>query len=419
MAKAVLVPNAIVLEVLNKHNYVDWSEIVQSYLEANGLWDVVKPSNPDDRGRDRDRDETWRKKNAAALHAIKISCGPDTLSVIRGIRSAKAAWDKLEAKFKPQLPIIVKSLYRTGRDHEKNTNNGHDKQYEPAFFDALRKKDWKTVQELYTDNPNLLKASLPLGNIPALHQLMVEAQFTNNMEDMVVEILRTAPMDALEMRNFFSATSLAAASVVGIIRFAECIVERRSDLLSIPNAFLHIPLVAALAFGQNHMARYLYYVTPLEVLLSDHGKHGATLITKSIELRNFDIAIHLLRRHPELTFAKDIYGKSPVYAVACSPSLFRSGHGLRFWQLWKYNQATLTAHGDGARENCDGASRTNEPFPHDLTASLQTLRSGIISRRQAAVGARQDGSDNGFSRVAGGARVNRDGDLRSTGGHRR
>ena len=102
MAKAVLVPNAIVPEVLNKHNYVDWSELVQSYLEAKGLWDVVKPSNPDDHDDDRDRDEAWRKKNAAALHAIKISCGPDTLSVIRGIRSARTAWDILEA-----APFVV------------------------------------------------------------------------------------------------------------------------------------------------------------------------------------------------------------------------------------------------------------------------------------------------------------------------
>ncbi|GMN70085.1 hypothetical protein TIFTF001_039130 [Ficus carica] len=332
MAKSVM-PNAIVLEVLNKHNYVDWSEIVQSYLEAKGFWDVVKPSNPDDH----DHDEAWRKKNAAALHAIKISCGPDTLPVIRGIRSARTAWDILEAKFKPQLPVIVKSLYRTGGDQEKNANNGHDKQYEP-FFEALKKNEWKTIKELYTDNPNLLKATLPFGNIPVLHHFLLMTKAMHNVEDMLVEMLQTGPTEALEMKNFRGATSLAVASALGIIRFAECIVQRRGDLVGIPNDLEWIPVVVALGFGRNHMARYLYSVTPLRVLSTDHdGKHGATLITKSIEVRNLDIAIDLLRRHPDLTFAKDIYGRSPVYAVACAPSLFYSGHELRFWRRWIYN----------------------------------------------------------------------------------
>ena len=70
MAKSVM-PNAIVLEVLNKHNYVDWSEIVQSYLEAKGFWDVVKPSNPGDH----DHDEAWRRRMPLLFMLLRFHVG--------------------------------------------------------------------------------------------------------------------------------------------------------------------------------------------------------------------------------------------------------------------------------------------------------------------------------------------------------
>ncbi|GMN22675.1 hypothetical protein TIFTF001_043559 [Ficus carica] len=43
-----VIPSTVVLEVLNKYNYEDWSEVVKSYLVARNLWDVVKPDVNDD-----------------------------------------------------------------------------------------------------------------------------------------------------------------------------------------------------------------------------------------------------------------------------------------------------------------------------------------------------------------------------------
>ena len=43
-----------------------------------------------------------------------------------------------------------------------------------------------------------------------------------------------------------------------------------------------------------------------------------------------DIALDLLLYYPELTLAKDFYGKSPLYAAAGAPSLFRR-HRSRIW----------------------------------------------------------------------------------------
>ncbi|GKV25926.1 hypothetical protein SLEP1_g35300 [Rubroshorea leprosula] len=38
----------------------------------------------------------WRKKNAAALHAIQISCGAEKFNQIKNIHWAIEAWDKLK-----------------------------------------------------------------------------------------------------------------------------------------------------------------------------------------------------------------------------------------------------------------------------------------------------------------------------------
>ena len=88
-------------EVLNLYNYEDWSLLVETYLIAEGLWDVVDataktPNNGETECRE------WRMKNAKALHAIQISCRTDVLGFIRGIRLAKDAWETLAKRLKPK-----------------------------------------------------------------------------------------------------------------------------------------------------------------------------------------------------------------------------------------------------------------------------------------------------------------------------
>ncbi|KAM5580961.1 hypothetical protein ABKV19_010263, partial [Rosa sericea] len=102
MAATVAVPSAIVLKVLTTNNYEDWSFRVKTYLLAKGLWRVVESAMEPPRVEDGEAEfEAWSKNNAEALHAIHISCGDDSFSFIRGIDTAKAAWNTLEKKLKP------------------------------------------------------------------------------------------------------------------------------------------------------------------------------------------------------------------------------------------------------------------------------------------------------------------------------
>ncbi|GLT50919.1 hypothetical protein SLA2020_243740 [Shorea laevis] len=63
---------------------------MKHYLVAQDLWDVVsieRPSIEDPRD--------WVKKNALALHAIKISCGAENFDRIKKMNLAQDAWNAL------------------------------------------------------------------------------------------------------------------------------------------------------------------------------------------------------------------------------------------------------------------------------------------------------------------------------------
>ncbi|GKV48761.1 hypothetical protein SLEP1_g55556 [Rubroshorea leprosula] len=89
--------SAIIPEVLKENNYERWSILMQHYLVAQGLWDVILSSQiPLAEG-----PEDWIKKNASALFAIKISCGAEKFEQIKKMSLAKDAWDALADLHKP------------------------------------------------------------------------------------------------------------------------------------------------------------------------------------------------------------------------------------------------------------------------------------------------------------------------------
>ncbi|KAH7536984.1 hypothetical protein FEM48_Zijuj03G0043900 [Ziziphus jujuba var. spinosa] len=86
----------IVPEVLiNKEKYKEWSIRLRTYLMAQDVWDVLEPTPTFVDVWDVAVEMAWKRKNATALHAIHISCGPDAFSLIEHITNAKEAWDKL------------------------------------------------------------------------------------------------------------------------------------------------------------------------------------------------------------------------------------------------------------------------------------------------------------------------------------
>jgi len=124
MVKQRLLLCAVVLQVLEKDNYVAWTVRVKTYLMAHDLWDVIEattepPSLEDDEA----AFKAWSMKNSTALHVIQISCGPDIFSNIIQISSTKIAWDTLAKKF---LRVIEKDNYEDWSVQIKTYLMAHD-----------------------------------------------------------------------------------------------------------------------------------------------------------------------------------------------------------------------------------------------------------------------------------------------------
>lgn len=96
----------IVPEVLTgQSNYASWSGCMKNYFIAHDdIWDdVIERSGDPEEGEVEFK--AWKKKNAAALHAIQITCSPDVFSQIGDVTSAKLCWDKLAQICKAELSI--------------------------------------------------------------------------------------------------------------------------------------------------------------------------------------------------------------------------------------------------------------------------------------------------------------------------
>jgi len=127
MAAANIASTGIVLEVLTRDNYLDWSVLVKNYLIGKGLWDNVvegnvNPIQSDGKSKNdhalhseqsdgkskndhalHSKQSDWKSKNGQALHAIQLSCGHYTLRQIRNCVTAQEAWNHLKAVFSEDL----------------------------------------------------------------------------------------------------------------------------------------------------------------------------------------------------------------------------------------------------------------------------------------------------------------------------
>ncbi|GLT26501.1 hypothetical protein SLA2020_015620 [Shorea laevis] len=85
----------IVPRLLERGNFGSWRIFMQDYLTSQELWDGIIVPFVFNAYHPLLNESEWRKRNAAAVHAIKISCGPESFIHIKYISLAKEAWDML------------------------------------------------------------------------------------------------------------------------------------------------------------------------------------------------------------------------------------------------------------------------------------------------------------------------------------
>ncbi|GLT58538.1 hypothetical protein SLA2020_314240 [Shorea laevis] len=177
--------SAIVHEVLKEDNYERWSILMEHYLVAQDLWDVVQSSRMPGEGNKRE----WMKKNALALHAIGMSCGREAFDQIKNMRSAKAAWDALAPKLKPP-PIIQDATPHISEPHQERQTESQENLQELVCYEPI-----SNVKEFLRRNQDEIS--------PQMLASALKHAITCGRKKMARYLYRETPLDFLQGDSSF------------------------------------------------------------------------------------------------------------------------------------------------------------------------------------------------------------------------
>ncbi|KAG7949108.1 hypothetical protein I3843_13G044000 [Carya illinoinensis] len=335
-------PGTVVPEVLGTKNYENWSACIKNYLLAQDLWDIIEtttePPNPED---DEVEFKAWRKRNAATLHAIQISCGMDILSKIKDISPARVLWDTLAKMYEqparginPELALLNSSNTSDRKQNHEQPPNAADQdagntssspgrdgnqnnefsEY-AALLQAIQSGNWNATNDFLKLHPNAKTATIE--NISG--QTPLHTAVAAEHEHIVEKLVEMMKEEDLAIPDFGGNTALAYTAIKGNNRMAECMIRKNKSLVSIGNNQQDIPVVIAFENGHKELARYLYLHTPLEELKPEKGHNGATLLNHTIYTGLFD---------------RDNF--TPLYVLASMPHAFPGATRLAFWKKWIY-----------------------------------------------------------------------------------
>ena len=147
------------------------------------------------------------------------------------------------------------------------------------FYKALQKGNWNAAEDFLNRHPNAISAKITVRDKTAL-RVAAEA----GHEHIVEELVKLMSEENLEIKDIdgFGFTALAWAAYNGNYRMAECMLVKNGNLISIGADEGVIPVVLALFNGHLKWGRYLYSLTPLEILEAEEGKMGATVVCEAI-----------------------------------------------------------------------------------------------------------------------------------------
>ncbi|KAI4305479.1 hypothetical protein L6164_028844 [Bauhinia variegata] len=308
---------------------------IEQAKKSHGLWNVVL-SLPD-RG-----NEEWQKKNALALYAIQLSCGPYAFPEVQKCETAKIAWNQLSllsSTYKKIVQDIEKGEQDVGvvEEDRKDSNVIVDELFKvngkiEKLYEHLKEGKWEEAKSCIDEDRNIPLLQSPSGRTILHIAVMVE---TNSLREEIVEKLIDLVSEKeqlLEKTENYGYTALAlAATYTDSKRIAECMVSNCGNLLTVRSTDGEIPILLACENGHKEMTRYLYKKTPRDEFTKDKYHYGILLLARCIRAGIFDVALALLRRYPELPLTHENKELRPLYVLAQKPAVFSSGCQLKNW----------------------------------------------------------------------------------------
>ena len=121
-------PKSYSIEKLSESNYRSWSQVVESHLDDQGLWELVegkdkKPERPPPTATTSEaaaaatkeydmRLEEWTKKAKKARKMIISTITPSVMTYVEGTRDPAEMWNILEGRYKPKSSVTLWQLQR-------------------------------------------------------------------------------------------------------------------------------------------------------------------------------------------------------------------------------------------------------------------------------------------------------------------
>jgi hypothetical protein len=272
MATANIASTGIVLEVLTRDNYLDWSALVKNYLIGKDLWDNIVEGNLDSERVD------WKSKNGQALHAIQLSCGHYTLRLIRNCVTAKEAWNHLKAVFREDLKAD---------DHYDIEQGGIQSDID-MFHVAVKKGLWNEAILFIERDGDIISQKSSSKGWTSLH-VAVDAGQDKIMKDLVKMGAFLTEKDWEGYTPF----ALAVKSTYDIEIVEWMLQKGGNDLLSMKikadggGDKGDIPVLLAAAKGHKEMTKFLFSKTPWVILLDNNFYYGAKLLSHCIHAEIF------------------------------------------------------------------------------------------------------------------------------------
>src|SRR5271155_1126866 len=125
-------PKSYSIEKLNESNYRSWSQVIESHLDDQELWEVANgtakaptapsPTSPEtDESRQRHTTATteydtamtaWSKKTKKARKLIISTISPSVMTYVEGTRDPSEMWTILEGRYKPKSNVTLRQFQR-------------------------------------------------------------------------------------------------------------------------------------------------------------------------------------------------------------------------------------------------------------------------------------------------------------------
>ncbi|XP_024974194.1 uncharacterized protein LOC112512453 [Cynara cardunculus var. scolymus] len=212
------------------------------------------------------------------------------------------------------------------------------------IYKAAMNDDWDSVEHIFDNDPQKLDAKVTSWWETPL-QIAVGTNSSHRFVTKLVDRIMETDVQKLRTKSWWGNTALHYAAKIGNTRAARLLVSKDPGIAQITNTDGHTALKLAARYGQQDTLWYLLEVTKDEVgedgTSPYTGVSGADLISLTLIAGLCDVALYLVKKHPNLVTQKDGNGQTALQVLATKPDVFPSGSQLGPLQHLIYSCITV------------------------------------------------------------------------------